>query len=225
MGSQEGAPDESPRAIVKIKKPFWMAEAEITNAEFHRFDPTHDSRFIDQQWKDHIYEGYPANEPQMPATRVSWNRAMAYCKWLSTGTGKQYRLPSEAEWDYACRAGTTTARWWGEEAGENRANFPGSGSEWSGKQTSPVGSFEANPFGLYDMLGNVWEWVGDNWHDNYKDAPIDGSAWLLSGGGGRVIRGGSWFHRTRWARSASRDWSPPDYRNNSLGFRLTQDLK
>ena len=117
---------------------------------------------------------------------------MEYAKWLSSQTGKRYRLPSEAEWEYAALAGTDTAYWWGEQVQHGMANFVGSDSRWGGKQASPVGSFPANPFGLYDMAGNVWEWVQDCWQDTYDGAPTDGSAWEEKHVVQRVIRGGSW---------------------------------
>jgi formylglycine-generating enzyme required for sulfatase activity len=148
---------------------------------------------------------------------------------LSSETGKKYRLPSEAEWEYACRAGTTTAHWWGDKPGKNHANFDGSRSKWSGKQTSPVGSFKENPFGVYDTLGNVCEWVEDRWHDNYKGAPTDGSAWVpfwnIGHGHAHVLRGGSWGNEAGEARSASRNYpSQPVGHGGNIGFRLARDL-
>jgi len=135
------------------------------------------------------------------------------------------RLPSEAEWEYAARAGTSTQYWWGDDIGSNRANGLETGSPWSGEQTSPVGSFEPNPFGVYDTAGNVWEWVQDLWHGNYNGAPADGSAWEVGGDGGRrVIRGGSWFIEPETLRSASRFGGSPGYRLYLLGFRLAQDV-
>ena len=112
-----------------------------------------------------------------PVINVSQKDAKAYATWLSDQTGKTYRLPSESEWEYAARAGTETAYSWGDEIGVNRANCRGCGSELDGEQTAPVGRFEPNAFGLYDMHGNVWEWVADCWHKNHKGAPTDGSVW------------------------------------------------
>ena len=160
-----------------------------------------------------------------PVIDVNWHEAKAYAAWLSAQTGKRYRLPSESEWEYGARAGTETAYSWGNEIGVNRANGHDSGSKWSGKQTSPVGSFEPNAFGLYDMHGNVWEWVEDCWHDNYEGAPSDGSAWTSDGDSDeRVVRGGSCFYSRRYLRSASRNWFTPSTRFNGHGFRLVQDL-
>jgi formylglycine-generating enzyme required for sulfatase activity len=143
-----------------------------------------------------------------------------YTVWLSEQTGKAYRLPSEAEWEYAARAGTETAYWWGDEIGVNWANFTDSGSQWSGKQTSPVGSFPANQFGLFDTTGNIWEWIQDHWHQNYRGAPEDGSAWGAENSYYRVVRGGSWYDRFDRARIANRINFDPDRRNFVLGFRV-----
>ena len=155
---------------------------------------------------------------------VSWNDSVAFVKWLSEKTGKPYRLPSEAEWEYAARAGTTTRYPWGDDPGENRANFHDSGSRWSGEQTSPVGSFEPNAFGLYDMIGNVWEWLQDCWNDSYKGAPRDGRAWESGDCGLRVVRGGSWYDNPGNARVASRVRIEPTIRVSDLGFRLARTL-
>ncbi len=160
-----------------------------------------------------------------PVVCVSWNDAQAYVKWLREKTGKQYRLPSEAEWEYAARAGSSTQYPWGDEIGRNKANCYECGSQWDGKGTAPVGSFTANKFGLYDTVGNVWEWVEDCGHESYEGAPEDGSAWI-SGGKceGRVLRGGSWSLDPRRARSAHRFWINRDFRSNFSGFRIAQDL-
>ena len=160
-----------------------------------------------------------------PVINVNWHDAKAYAAWLSEQTGKHYRLPSESEWEYAARAGTETAYSWGDEIGVNRANCDGSGSKWSGKQTSPVGSFEPNAFGLYDMHGNVWEWVEDCWHDNYEGAPTDGRAWTSGcAPDSAVVRGGSWYYVPRDLRAASRFRGTPSNRDSFIGFWLVQDL-
>jgi formylglycine-generating enzyme required for sulfatase activity len=140
-------------------------------------------------------------------------------------TGKTYRLLSEAQWEYAARAGTTTAYYWGDEVGEGNANCSHCGSEWDGLRTSPVGSFKPNAFGLYDMAGNVWQWVEDCDHVNYKGAPNDGSAWTSQCiPDRRVVRGGSWLNIPPDSRSAVRsDW-PAAARNGRLGFRVERTL-
>ena len=159
-----------------------------------------------------------------PVIYVSWEDARSYARWLSEQTGKSYRLPSESEWEYAARAGTITAYWWGNEIGSGHANCNGCGSQWDNTKTSPVGSFKANAFGLHDMLGNIWEWTQDCSHDDYKDAPDDGSPWEVSNCGLRVLRGGSWYTKLEYLRSANRDRSYPDFRTDNIGFRLAQDL-
>ena len=160
-------------------------------------------------------------------TCVSWHDARAYAKWLSEKTGKAYRLPSESEWEYVSRSGTDTRYWWGEEIVEGKANCDGCGSEWDNKSTSPVGRFSANGFGLYDTLGNVWEWVEDCWHGNYEGAPVDGSAWLASNDGNcdqRVLRGGSWVNLPYFLRSADRGRSFSSEGDGDTGFRLARTL-
>ena len=127
-----------------------------------------------------------------PVINVNWEHAQSYVSWLSRETGEEYRLPTEAEWEYAAQAGTTTKYSWGNEIGENRANCDGCGSRWDDSETAPVGSFPANAWGLHDMHGNVWEWVRDCWNGSYAGAPVDGSAWLSGNCSGRVLRGGSW---------------------------------
>ena len=156
-----------------------------------------------------------------PVINVSWQQANEYVRWLAAQTGKAYRLPSEAEWEYAARAGTETAYWWGDEIGTNRANCAGSGSQWSGKQTAPVGAFPPNPWGLHDTAGNVWEWVQDPWHGNYAGAPTDGSVWAQGGKGEyRVLRGGSWVGLQDFARASSRGDSNPVFRLNSISVSV-----
>ena len=139
-------------------------------------------------------------------------------------TGQTYRLLSEAEWEYAARAGSTTAYPWGDDVGKNNANCYGCGSEWDGKRPAPAGSFAANAFGLHDMNGNVWEWTEDSWHSDYQGAPQDGSAWQGGDPSLRVLRGGSWLFIPRYLHSASRFRIRPDIRYNDLGFRLARTL-
>ena len=128
-----------------------------------------------------------------PVINITWDDAVAYTKWLSEQTGKDYRLPSEAEWEYAARAGTATRYSWGNNLGHNRANCNGCGSEWDNEMSAPVGSFEANGWGLYDMHGNVWEWTQDRYNNRYVGAPNDGSAWEVGDSTARVVRGGAWY--------------------------------
>jgi formylglycine-generating enzyme required for sulfatase activity len=145
-------------------------------------------------------------------------------EWLSRLTGRPYRLLTEAEWEYAARAGTMTVYPWGDEIGKGNANCRGCGSEWDRRQTSPVGSFKPNAFGVYDVAGNVWQWVQDCYHDGYDGAPGDGSAWTEGDCGTRVVRGASWLSDQGNLRSASRDGDTADYRYVDLGFRVGRTL-
>ena len=171
-------------------------------------------------------------DEQPPVVDVSWNDAQEYVRWLSGATHQTYRLLSEAEWEYAARAGTTTTYPWGARASHDYANY-GADSCCSGLaagrdqwvNTSPIGSFPANAFGLYDMHGNVWEWVDDCWHNsNYNGAPTDGSAWMSGECPGRVLRGGSFDVPPRYLRSAIRGGSPPWDRKVGMGFRVARTV-
>ncbi len=148
-----------------------------------------------------------------PVERVSWLDAVEFCRRLSKQTGKEYRLPSEAEWEYACRAGTTTPYYFGESITKELANYAGS-------ETTAVGKYPPNAFGLYDMHGNVWEWCQDNWHDNYQGAPNDGIARVSSNSSNYVIRGGSWGSYPNLCRSAYRNSYLRDDRSLDLGLRV-----
>jgi formylglycine-generating enzyme required for sulfatase activity/serine/threonine protein kinase len=171
-----------------------------------------------------------------PVINVSWNDiTQQFIPWLNQLSGKRYRLPSEAEWEYAARAGSSTEYSWGDSVGSNRANCANCGSQWDNSKTAPVGSFSANRFGLYDMHGNVWEWTQDCYHDGYNRAPTNGSAW--TGGsawssdgvwtdvncGRRVWRSGSWRYNYQGMRASSRWKETVTYRDHSSGFRLVQD--
>ena len=157
-----------------------------------------------------------------PVINVSWDDAKDYVAWLSQHTGKSYRLPSESEWEYATRAGTETQYWFGAGIGFNQANCD-SGCDDSFTYTSPVGSFASNAFGLYDVHGNVVEWVEDCWNPNYTGAPTNGTAWLTGGCSLRVLRGGSWNTDPSYLRSADRIGFFTSFRNFGLGFRVAQD--
>ena len=160
-----------------------------------------------------------------PVINVSWHDAKAYVGWLSRLTGKDYRLLSEVEFEYAARGSTTTEYPWGDEIGQGNANCVGCGSKWDGKKTAPVGSFKPNAFGLYDMHGNVWKWCEDGWHSDFPGAPTDGSPWLDGGDASRrVVRGGSWDDIPQFLRSAIRDGINTDLRNYYLGFRVARTL-
>ncbi|MDR6641369.1 MULTISPECIES: formylglycine-generating enzyme family protein [unclassified Luteibacter] len=189
-------------------------------------------------WQDD-YAGKPGQE-RLPVINVSWNDAKAYADWLSQRTGKKYRLASEAEFEYSLRAGSTTRYWWGDDTPTSRVenltggnDRSGSGRRWSNAFNgykdgfwgpAPVMSFTPNAFGLYDMGGNVSEWVGDCWHDNYIRAPRSADAWVNPGCGRRVIRGGSWGSAPEMVRSAYRQGASADLRSARVGFRIVREL-
>jgi formylglycine-generating enzyme required for sulfatase activity len=218
MGSPEGEGDDSehPPHPVTIAKPFAVAKFELTFDEWdfcaaHGDCPSHVSKW----W----------GRGQLPAINVSWHDAHTYAEWLSRITGKDYRLLSEAEYEYAARAGSQTKFPWGDDIkldGKAMANCNGCGSQWDGVQTAPVGSLPANRFGLYDMLGNLAEWTEDCWHENYEGAPADGSVWPGGDCGVMVLRGGSWRHDPDDLRSASRDWLDNVGRAGGIGFRVAR---
>ena len=222
--SGDGLDSEKPVRTVTITRPIAMGKYEVTFAQYDQFARAGGRELPDDEGWD---------RGTKPVINVSQQDARAYAQWLSTQTGKRYRLPTEAEWEYAARAGTTTKYSWGNRIAHEDANYGkdeccdglASGRDrWV--KTSPVGSFEANPFGLYDMHGNVLEWMEDCWHYDYKDAPSDGSA-RTSGcdrGSLAVVRGGSWFNTPQSLRSAYRTWLRPSNRYFLMGFRLVQDL-
>lgn len=222
MGSPESeagrSSAEGPQRKVTLAYPFEIGRYEVTFAQYDAFAK-------DTKRKLPHDVGWGCGD--RPVINVSWHDAQAYVKWLSDKTGKKYRLPTEAEWEYVARAGTTTAYWWGEAIGKNNAVCDGCGSQWDGKQTAPVGSFKPNAFGVYDTAGNVWEWTQDCWHDDYTDAPIDGSAWLEKNGGDcsrRVVRGGSWDDIPQDLRSALRFRYYAVGSSSSIGFRVARDF-
>jgi len=164
-----------------------------------------------------------------PVINVSWGDAQQYVAWLSRTTNKRYRLLSEAEWEYAARAGTDVRYWWGDQAGRGDANCADCGSKWDGRQPAPVGRFAPNPFGLYDMHGNVSEWVEDCYHDRdhdrMRDAPADGRAWTsgcTAASDTRIVRGGAWYGSARSIRSAARTSAAADHFDNGIGFRIAR---
>jgi formylglycine-generating enzyme required for sulfatase activity len=227
-----GGNDEKPVHEVSVKS-FAMGRYPITVGEFRQFvEATHykteaekgDGAYVrkDGKWgqvEDANWRNpYFPQEDNQPVVCVSWNDAVAYIEWLTEQTGKQYSLPTEAEWEYAARAGTETDYWWGNDIGKNKANCSRSGSQWSGQQTSPVGSFKANPFGLYDTVGNVWEWTGSEYEDKYNGKELE----CLSKNHAniRVLRGGSWYNVPYNARAAYRSRNNPDNRNFGCGCRV-----
>jgi formylglycine-generating enzyme required for sulfatase activity len=224
LGGQ-GSDSERPQHEVTITKPFAVAKFALTFDEWDACAVRGGCR------RDVSDEGW--GRGRRPAINVSWDDAQAYVKWLSSITGKHYRLLSEAEWEYAARAGSQTNYPWGDEIqlnGKPMANCKGCGSQWDGKQTAPAGSFAANAFGLYDMVGNVNAWTEDCWNDNYEGAPTDGSAWTSGDCRWRISRGGCWGHGPDSLRSGLRHHlrsglpDTPLRQDDSLGFRVARTL-
>jgi formylglycine-generating enzyme required for sulfatase activity len=207
MGSNDGHGSERPVKALKISA-FYMSKYETTFEEYEAFaSATGRSKPGDEGW----------GRGKRPVINVSWNDAVAYAEWLSKQTGKAYRLPTEAEWEYAARGGTTTKYWWGDDVGSNKANCDGCGSQWDNKQTAPVGSFSSNGFGLYDTAGNVWEWTCSEDGTYLEGKQIHCSQSVT---GQRVVRGGSWSGRANFVRSAIRNGLDATNRYDDIGFRL-----
>jgi formylglycine-generating enzyme required for sulfatase activity len=236
MGSATGHNDEIP-CVVKIAKPFYMAEMEVRNALYKKFDPKHDSGWIDTLGKDHGNGGIHAVHDKFPVIRVSWDEANAFCKWLSDKTGKKFRLPTEAEWEWAARAGSENDFYWGgcnDDFGKF-ANLSDSSmkrfdkistfnymlrvdkvNDGSQIQTEPK-KYQPNAFGLHDMIGNVAEWTSSDYRPYpYKDAPP-------TKGSEKVSRGGSWRDLPRWARVSRRVPYQPYQRVYNVGIRLVME--
>ncbi len=216
MGSGKGALDtnETPRHTVKLRR-FSISKHEVTFEDYKKF-----ARATGREMPDHKDWGMG----RRPVINVSWKDAVAYTKWLSSKTGRVYRLPTEAEWEYAARAGTYTQYPWGNSVGKNRANCFDCASRWDSLQTAPVGSFKPNPLGLYDMNGNVMEWTQDCYHKSYRGAPRNGAAWISGGCSTRVVRGGSYKSTTDGIRSFAREHMPPDTKASQIGFRIVREM-
>ncbi|HIK12223.1 MAG TPA: SUMF1/EgtB/PvdO family nonheme iron enzyme [Oscillatoriaceae cyanobacterium M33_DOE_052] len=219
MGTPNSEPErsdaESPQHQVTVPS-FYMAKYPITQAQYQAIMGQNPSHF---------------KGSDLPVENVSWNNAIEFCQKLAQKTGQAYRLPSEAEWEYACRAGTTTPFHFGDTITTDLANYDGNQTYGNGpkgeyrQKTTPVGTFPPNAFGLYDMHGNVWEWCQDVWHENYDNAPTDGSAWETGGESNlRVLRGGSWVNFPRNCRSGRRYWDVLVDWLNYFGFRVAVSL-
>lgn len=247
MGSNEGYQDETPRSVSQIAKSFWMASSEITNAQYAAFDPTHDTRYLDENGKDHSVPGYIANHPNQPVARISWQEAMAFCQWLSKTTGNKITLPTEAQWEYAARAGSNTQFFYGDKDTDfsKYANLADASRrktfvQWDGgstihqKRDYPADSLyplrddrytdkwfivdyvkqcSPNPWGLYDMIGNVSEWT----RSNYRPYPYRHKEDTTSK---KVARGGSWNDRPKTAGSSIRFAYQPHQKVYNTGFRV-----
>ncbi len=254
MGSPETEPErratEAPQHLVQLQG-FFMSKTPITQAQWREValwqerpgeqwgrqlkpDPSwFQSKDGQANNEVRLLEG-ESNTNQRPVERVNWWEAMEFCHRLSQRTGRTYTLPSEAQWEYACRAGATTPYCFGDTISTELANFNGNNAYADGpqgiyrEQATPVGMFPANAWGLQDMHGNVWEWCLDEWHRNHDGAPVDGRAWVDGKEGGKstenekskLLRGGSWFDLPGICRSAFRFRNHPDFRTNFIGFRV-----
>ncbi len=206
-----GVSDEKPVHRVSVGR-FAMGKYEVTFAEYDKFaEATSRNKPSDGGW----------GRSNRPVINVSWNDAVAYTKWLSEQTGKRYRLPTESEWEYAARGGTETKYWWGNKIGKSRVNCGNSDCGDKFKYTSPIGSFAVNQFGLYDTVGNVWEWGCSEYESKYSGKEqrcaknVNDNSYL-------VLRGGSWGDNARWSRSVVRFWRCPPDRSYDLGFRVSR---
>ena len=215
MGSNSSDPSEKPAHQVALRKPFAIGKYEVT---------------VDQ-WNACAASGAcprtgENNRPgNTPVRDVSWDEAQAYLKWLGTAGGQVYRLPTEAEWEFAARGGSTTRFWWGDQMQKGKANCKDCGEPWQDSGPAPVGSFAPNQFGLHDMNGSVWEWVQDCWHNSYKGAPTDGHAWEEANCRVRVIRGASWRDGASYMPSTTRFKYDAAVRQSQNGFRIARDVK
>ena len=221
FNASEGlAAQEKPQHSVTITKPFALSKYLVTRGEFAAFVAA--TGYNDNKvWRS---PGF-AQTDQDPVVRVSFADAQHYVTWLNKlSGGSAYRLPSESEWEYATRAGTTTTFYWGDTVGKNNATCADCGSRWSGKSTSPVGSFAANHFGLYDMVGDAWQWVEDCNSSNYAGAPSDGSPLRSEHCDQRVVRGGAWNSSPLDLRSANRGGDDPGNRDPDTSIRIARTL-
>ena len=216
MGGASGivAPDEVPRHDVDISS-FMVSVYEVTFAEYDRFaSATGKSKPDGKGWDRKTH----------PVVNVSWDDAQAYTRWLSKQTGKRYRLLSEAEWEYVARAGTTTSFWWGIKPGVGNAHCFDCKSDYSTSKPAKIGTYKANPFGLFDTAGNVFEWVHDCYHRNYKGAPVDGSVWEGGDCDVRVVRGGAYRSPASSMRAENRDKFKSSRGQYNVGIRVARDL-
>jgi len=233
MGSPElenGRLDvEGPQRLVTIERPFAIGRYPVTVDQFAAFvaETDYGAAMTCRQWTGTDWAERPgsfrspgfAQSGNHPVVCVSWEDAQAYARWLSSRSGLQARLPSEAEWEYAARAGTTTPYWWGASIAKGQANFKASPDGHWRQHTMPVRAFAANPWGIYQLHGNVWEWIQDGWSPNYVDATHDASARQQSASK-RVVRGGSWLNGPHGVRSARRHAAEPGLRRSDIGFRI-----
>lgn len=207
--------EESPQLAISLGEHFAMGIYPITFSEYDFYCRNAGIKPPDDQcW----------GRRNRPVINVNWHEAVDYCHWLSEISGRIYRLPTEAEWEYAARAQSSTRYWWGNEIAAGYAHCDGCEPENELEQTVPVGRFQPNPFGLFDMHGNVFEWCQDRWHSNYTGLPQNGAPWMSGVSSKRVIRGGSWLDHPQHLRSANRWGNLAKERHDFLGFRVVREL-
>jgi formylglycine-generating enzyme required for sulfatase activity len=243
LGSADGSPDEAPQARVKIPRPFWLGKFEVTNAQFALFQPEHDSAYISYFNKDHSSRGEPVNRPSQPVVRISWQQALEFCQWLSQQTGRKFTLPTEAQWEYACRAGTDSPLSYGDGlsdfgrlanlADQRLTNLCRRDSpKWipcisevndGATVTNDVGKYPPNAWGLCDLHGNAAEWTRTAYRP-YPYDPGDGRD-DPAADGTKSVRGGSFYDRPQRARSAFRQDYPAWQRASTVGFRVAMEIE
>lgn len=218
MGDSQGIGDdnEKPTHEVNIPTGFYLSRYEVTFDQYDQF-ATETNRELppDNGW----------GRGKRPVVNVSWYEAKAYTSWLTEQTGQEYRLPTEIEWEYSVRAGSDLSFWYGDKVQTGYSVCDECGSQWDGRSTAPVGSQISNPFGLFDMHGNVAEWVEDCYHESYDGAPGNNRAWLSSDCPSKVIRGGSWFDIARVGRSSTRYRAEPSLKASNWGFRVVRVIR
>lgn len=214
MGSNSSDASEKPAHPVAVNAAFAIGKYEVTVAQWNACADANACPRLSAASNP---------SPESPVRDVSWDDAQVYVKWLAATSGKPYRLSTEAEWEYAARAGTSTRYWWGEQMALGKANCKDCGPPWRAETPGKAGSFAPNPWGLYDMNGSVWEWVGDCWHNSFKDAPSDAKAWDAPNCSVRVIRGGSWREGAAYMVSSSRFKYDASVRHAQNGFRVARN--
>lgn len=221
MGSPAGAgtENERPQHAVTIAKRFALGRFPITRHEFALFVRATGYR-VTTAWRD---PGFDQTDRD-PVVEIGWLDAEAYVHWLADRTRQDYRLPSEAEWEYAARAGRQAEYWWGDDAALAPAYANLEGEDDGFANTAPVDSFKPNPFGLFDMAGNTWQWTADCYNDDYRGAPSDGTAWLTGDCGKRMVRGGSWYDPRSALRAANRTANLIADHDANVGFRIARSL-
>ena len=216
MGSEKGSSRERPAKKVTIPRRLAIGRYETI---FDEWDACHAAggcakNAYDRDW----------GRGRRPVINITYADIQQYLGWISKRTGQTYRLPSEAEWEYAARAGTTTKYWWGDKFFKGRVNCQRCGTKWSGKKSAPIGTFAANPWGLYETAGNIFEYVSDCWHKTHEATPTDGSPYVDAKCASRILKGGAWYYKSRLARPAARARNDVRISGYFIGFRVIREL-